>query len=351
MLASIVHILPLTTIRRERLLPVPGKVVVRRGQKVSTTDVIAEARLNLEHLLLNIARGLGVSEEKADQYLQCKAGMQVSRGDILAGPVGMAKRVVRAPRDGRVVLAGGGQILLEVNTPPYELKAGLPGTVIGLIEGRGATIEATGALVQGVWGNSRIDYGLMQILLQNPDDVLTPDRLDVSLRGSVVLAGYCGEAEVLKSADNLPLRGLIISSMEASLIPLALEMHYPIIVLEGFGKLAMNSAAYRLLTTNEQREVSLNAQPWDRFKGTRPEIVIPLPASAEPPLPPETDEFAVGQQVRIVRAPFLGSIGKITQLQPGATPLPSGIVAPAAVVQLESGENALVPLANLEVLE
>lgn len=351
MLAPILHILPLTTIRRERLLPVPGKVVVRKGQKVSASDVIAEARLNNEHLLLDIGRGLGLTGEKADQYLQCKADMPVAQGDILAGPVGMAKRVVRAPRDGRVVLAGGGLVLLEVNTPPFELKAGLPGTVISLIENRGATIETSGALVQGVWGNGQIDFGLMHVLLQNPDDTLTSDRLDVSLRGSIVLAGYCGDSEVLKTAASLPLRGLILSSMEASLIPLAARMPYPIIILEGFGKLAMNSAAFKLLTTNEQREVALNAQPWDRFNGTRPEVVIPLPASPEPPIPPESDQFAPGQRVRIVRAPKAGNIGTITELRIGTTPLPSGILAPAAVVQLESGENALLPLANLEVLE
>lgn len=351
MLAPVVHILPLTKIRRERLLPVPGKVLVRQGQKVSTTDVIAEARLNPEHLLLNIARGLGLPDEKADQYLQCKTGMKVDQGDVLAGPVGMTRRVVRAPRDGKVIVAGGGQILLELDSPPFELMAGLPGTVVHLIEERGAAIETTGTLVQGVWGNGRLDFGLMIVLLRSPDDVLTHDRLDVSMRGSVILGGFCSDAEALKTAASMPLRALVLSSMDASLLPLAERTRIPIMVIEGFGKRPMNSVAYNLLTTNERREVSVNAQSWDAFNGSRPEIVIPLPANVEPPLPSDTDKFAAGQQVRLTQAPNQGGVGTIVEIRPGATNLPSGITASAAEVQLEGGEKVLVPLANLEVIE
>jgi len=350
MLAPVLHILPLTRIRRERLLPVPGKVLVRKGQKVATTDIIAEARLNPEHLLLNIARGLGLSEEKADTYLQCKTGMKVAQGDVLAGPVGITKRVVRAPKDGKVIVAGGGQILLELDSPPFELLAGLPGIVVHLIEERGAAIETTGTLIQGVWGNGRLDFGLMYVLMRSPDDVLTSDRLDVSMRGSIILGGYCKDAEVLKNAAGLPIRALILASMEPYLLPLAERLRFPILVVEGFGKRPMNSAAYNLLTTNERREVAVNAQPWDAFNGTRPEIVIPLPANVEPPLPPDTDTFSAGQQVRLVRLPFQGGIGTIVEIRPGVTPMPSGITVSAAEVQLESGEKVLVPLANLEVI-
>jgi len=350
MLAPVVHILPLTRIRRERLLPVPGKVLVRKGQKVATTDIIAEARLNPEHLLLNIARGLGLPEEKADTYLQCKTGMKVAQGDVLAGPVGITKRVVRAPKDGKVIVAGGGQILLELDSPPFELLAGLPGTVEHLIEERGAAIETTGSLIQGVWGNGRLDFGLMYVLMRSPDDVLTSDRLDVSMRGSIILGGYCKDAEVLKNAAGLPIRALILASMEPSLLPLAERLRFPILVVEGFGKRPMNSAAYNLLTTNERREVAVNAQPWDAFNGARPEIVIPLPANVEPPLPPDTGTFSAGQQVRLVRLPYQGGIGTILEIRPGVSPMPSGITVSAAEVQLESGEKVLVPLANLEVI-
>lgn len=64
-------------------------------------------------------------------------------------------------------------------------------------------------------------------------------------------------------------------------------MRFPILVTDGIGSLSMNSAAYKLLSTNAKREISLNAEAYDRYTGARPEIFIPLPVSAEPPMPNE----------------------------------------------------------------
>jgi hypothetical protein len=351
MLAPVTHIVPLATIRRERALQVPGKVVVRKGQKVSATDVIAEARLNPEHLMLDIARGLGLPENETEKYLHCKPGMLVAQGDVLAGPVGLTKRVIRAPKNGKVILAGEGQILMELEGAPQELKAGIPGTIASLLDERGAVIETTGALIQVVWGNNRVDYGLMYVLLRSPDEVLTADGMDVSMRGSILLGGHCEDAEVLKTAATLPVRGLILSSMDATLLPLAFRMRYPIVVTDGFGKVAMNSATFNLLTTNERREVALNAESWDRYKGHRPEIVIPLPAAVEPPIPQDVGIFETGAQVRVLRPPRWGMVGTITEMIAGLTALPNGIRSAVAEVQLESGQKEVFPLANLEVLK
>jgi hypothetical protein len=349
MLAPITHILPFTIIRRERVLPSRGKVLVRAGQRVNSLDVIAEANLRPEYLLLNVARGLGLSPERADQMIQCQAGDHLADGDMIAGPVGIARRVVRTPSDGQVVLVGSGQVLIEVASKPFQLKAGVPGEVVELIVDRGATVETSGALVQGVWGNGHIDFGVMVVLAKSPDQLLTTDQLDVSLRSSIILAARCEDAEVLKNAEELPLRGLILASMSASLAPIAARMQIPVILLEGFGHSPMNTAAFKLLTTNERREVALNAEPWEPYIGTRPEIIIPMPGSERLSLPLETGTFSPDQQVRMLRAPHAGEIGVVLGLR-GSVVFPSGLRAQAADIRLESGQIVVIPLANLDVL-
>jgi hypothetical protein len=62
-------------------MPVAGKVLVRVGQKVGATDTIAESNLNPEYLLLDIARGLGVSADQADRYIQCQVSDQLAEKD------------------------------------------------------------------------------------------------------------------------------------------------------------------------------------------------------------------------------------------------------------------------------
>ncbi|MEW5872397.1 MAG: hypothetical protein AB1894_24245 [Chloroflexota bacterium] len=349
MLAPVTHILPLTTIRRERALPVSGKVLVRKGQKVGATDTIAEAQLYPEHLLLDIGRGLGMSSQRADRYLACQPGEQVTEGDVIAGPVGFSKRVVRSPRAGTVLLAGGGQVLIEATGEPFELKAGIPGDVVELISDRGAIVETTGALIQGMWGNGRIEFGVLTAVAKTPEDVLTPEQLDVSLRGAIVLAAHCEDPEVFKSAEELPLRGLILASLVPALAARAAKAQFPVILLEGFGRRPLNPGTFQLLSTNDRREVALNAEVWDMYEATRPELVIPLPSAGVLAQPAEAEFFALDQQVRVLRPPYVGETGTIVELK-GKSILPSGIHAAVAVVRLEAGSNVELPVANLEVL-
>lgn len=350
MLAPITHVLPLTTIVRERLLPVPGKVNVHVNQRVNPTDVIAEATFAREHVLLDVARIFGISPAAADKLIRVQEGEKLTEGAVVAESTGLFARSVKAPRPGRVMIVGSGQVLMEVGDTRVELRAGLPGLVSQVIPDRGVVIRTAGALVQGVWGNGRIDNGLMVNLLEKPDDVLSAGRLDVSLRGSVILGGQIRDVETLKAAAELPVRGLILSSMPSSLLQTAYQMRFPMMVTEGFGAIPMNSAAFKLLTTNNKREATVNAEHFDRYTGSRPEVIIPLPISNEPEEPHQYEPFAAGQQVRMRRPPNAGMIGTISNLPSGLSLLPSGLRASAAEVKLENGENVIVPLVNLELV-
>ena len=351
MLAPIKHVIPVTLIQRQRLLPIPGRILARKGQKVSATDVVADAHVAPEHILLDLALGLGVPASQADTFIQRQAGDAVDEGDVVAGPVGIGRRVVRAPKKGRVVLAGGGQMLLEMEGRPYELLAGFSGVVSELLPDHGVIVETTGALIQGAWGNGRTDFGLLHVLARSPEEELRVDRLDVSLRGAVVLGGNVQQPEVLALADELPLRGLILASMSAELAPAALRMRCPVLLTEGFGSLPMSSSAYKLLSTSQRREASILAERWDAVLGTQPEVIISLPTESGEPIAPDAGELRAGQQVRATHSLYLGRTGTIVELIPGLTELPNGIKAATARVRLEGEEPVDLPLVNLEILD
>ncbi|MEJ5201925.1 MAG: hypothetical protein WHV66_06780 [Anaerolineales bacterium] len=347
---AVTHFTPLTYLRRARLLPVAGRVQVRQGQRVVATDVIASADLNNEHVFIDVRRALHLARtEQAEALIEYKVGEKLQAGDIIAQTGGLFKRIVRAPVDGMVVAISKGQVTLEVPKTPFDLLAGLEGTVMEVIPERGAILETHGALVQGIWGNGKISQGVLLPLAESPEDALTVDRLDVSMRGGVVLAGTCSSAEAIKTAGDLPLRGLILGSMTADLIPLAMDAPCPIILTDGFGLMGMNTQAFRILATNEKRDVCLNACVYDPFAGERPEVVIPLPAQGKAAA--EVSELKPGLPVRLLGAPYHGKIGTFLELLPGLTELSNHLRVPAARVRLENEMLVTVPVMNLDVLE
>ena len=349
-IAPVTHLLSLTCIRRTRLLPVNGQVTVHVGQKVSATDVVATGTMPGRHLLLDIGQALGVARQsKVEQYIERKPGEKVQKGDIVAKVGSVMSRVVRAPADGIILSTAGGQVLMEVEPRTIELKAGLPGIISSVMPERGVVLEANGTLLQGVWGNDQAGVGMLLALAKSPDEELTRAMLDVSMRGAVVLAGVCLQEEALKSTAEAPIKGLILASMSADLIPLAHSLPFPVIVMEGFGKIPMNSVTFKLLESNEKHDISLDTTNWNPYTGCRPEIVIPQQANGTEPR--ESDVFEAQQTVRITTAPFAGRIGTIEQLRPGMSVMPNGMHVSAAVVRVGSQYQTLIPLANMEILE
>ena len=350
MLTPVGHILPIAKILRQRFMPVEGTVLVRAGQEVRADEVIAQAEINPEHISLNIERGLGVPKNRISNYLKRGIGDEIPEGGVIARRSGMIAREVRAPRSGKLVAVGGGQVLLQVSNRPFDLLAGIPGTVLEVKADIGATIQTSGAWIQGVWGNGRLEIGPLQSLPQEEQQPLTVSQLDPSFRGSILLASYCEDQKALERSEEIRLKGLILGSLATRLLPVAARMRYPIILIDGFGRIPMNSAAYNLLSTNAQREVTLNAMHYDLLSGDRPEVIIPLTNVDNPPIPINMSQLKASDRVRILRDPYQGTVGSVETILPGVTRLPSGLKVEAAEVLLEDGEKAVVPLANIEIL-
>lgn len=351
MLAPVSHTLALTTIVRRRELPVPGEVIARLNRRLLATDVVAEADFSHSHHLIDVAHRLELKPDAAEKMIKVNVGDHLAEGTVVARGKGIIPKTIKVEHSGSVVAVGGGQILLDISGKEFALQAGISGEVIELLPKRGVVIREVGALVQGVWGNGKINSGTLHALIKSAADIMEASQIDISLRGYVLLAGSCQDAKVLRAAADNTVRGLILSSLHPSLLGLARKMPYPIIVTDAIGRQTMNPRAYKILSTNAEREnVTVNAEPYHRYSGARPEVVIPLEQVEPPPLPQDALPFEVGQKVRLRRAPHAGSTGTLKELSEKTQKLPNGLRVLAGKVQLDQGEQVLVPLVNLEVL-
>jgi hypothetical protein len=294
---------------------------------------------------------LDVNSREVSRYLNRERGERIEKGEIIAGPAGITRRTVRAPSDGKIVAITGGSVLFEVRSDPHILRAGMPGEVVGMDGTMSVVLETTGALIQGSWGNGRQDFGVMRMIGESAKERLLTDQLDVKLRGAVLVAGICDHPAPLHQAKELAVRGIILGGMSADLVPVAKSLPYPIIVLEGFGALSINIAAYELLKTSQGREAALDARPIKLYDPHRPEVIIPLPVVNPVELPEDLIPISRGVRVRVTRSPYQGAVGVVGEILPHTVSYPSGVQAQSASVELEIFGTTTVPLANLNVLQ
>jgi len=351
MIAPVSYIQPLTTLRRKRSLPVEGEVLVSLGATVHSSDAVARANLQAKHLILDAGRALGLPPERANRMIQRSVGEKLEEGAIIAGRRGVGARQLRAPAAGTIAAISESQVLLQVNDDSSFLRARVPGVVIDVEPNRGVTIECICALAQGVWGNGRLADGFLQAVGTDRDQVLTADQIDMSLRGVILFVGRCEQRQALELAAQVPIRGLIIGSLSTRLMPIAKNLPYPLVVVEGFGTTPINSDAFKLLSNHSGQQATLNAQYGGPGGGSeRPEVIIPIKEAGRPPQPVAMQTFRIGQPVHVLSGPDKGSVGEITAMLPAPTQYSSGLRALSAEVALENGQLINYPLANLELL-
>jgi len=345
------QVTPLANVRRERVLPVPGDVLVRVGDHVEPTQIVAAADLPGDFHIVPVARLLGVRASRAARYLRVGPGDEVQQGQVIARRRGLAARSVRSPINGVVRASGGGRVLIEAYPIPFELRAYIPGTVSNVIENQGVVIETMGAVIQGAWGTGGESLGVLRCMVKNPDEPLLGKAIDPSCHGMILIGGAGLDEAALEQAEALQVRGIVLGSLPPELVSQVERSPIPIIVTEGIGTVPMSAPIFRLLMTNDGREACISGRFRPRWGVVRPEVVIPLPAETLPSTQTQPGmPLTVGARVRVVRAPYMGAVGTVVALPAHARSIETGAKVRGAEVDLGQETTIYVPLANLELL-
>ncbi len=351
---SVTQATPFTVIKRERLLPVRGEVLTDIGTRVEPIDVVARASVGGELHVVDVGKTLSVKSENLDKYLLKAVGDTVEEEEAIAAKGGgliPLRRVCRSPVAGKIVAIGSGRVVLESKAETFELPAHFRGTVVSVMPSLGVVIETVGALVQGVWGAGGEAQGVLKMVVEDPKEKLGAEAIDVGCHGAIIVGGSSVDEEALEQAEQMQVRGIVVGSVGVDLEDRASDLPFPVIATEGMGQVPMASVIFELLRSNAGREASISGVTRLRWGTVRPEIIIPLPGRGATPSPQQLGgALEVGAQVRVIRRPYLGSVGQVVSLPSQPRAVDSGARLRGAEVELEEKGRVFVPYANLELI-
>ena len=359
-----------TKVEKNRRLPIKGEITKQVGDLLKPEDVVAKTDLPGNVQMLKVANVLNIGPMDVPDVMLVGEGDKVNKGQMIAeteGLFGFFKSNVKSPIDGTVESISDvtGQIVMREAPIPVEVDAYMSGTVKEIIPDEGVIVEAEAAFIQGIFGIGGESRGIMEILVDNREQVLTTDLLNKSHKGKIVVGGSFVSLETYKKALSLQIAGIVVGGfnyydLEEILgytlgvaITGSEDLVTSLIVTEGFGNIRMGSRTFDLLNKENGKFVSINGATQIRAGVIRPEIVIRLQESEIPETSAhKSDDRGIGEGslVRIIRAPYFGKIGEVVSLPPELQQMESETMVRVAEVKIDSGVLN-IPRANLEMVE
>ena len=358
-------------VRKRRILPLKGRVTVNVGDAVGPDDVVAETQLPGPAQLVNVAGQLGLAPEEVPDCMLKKDGDAVAEGEVIARSksfFGLFKSEAKANMTGTIesVSKVTGQVLLRGAPIPVQVRAYVAGTVVETIPAEGCVVEAWASFVQGIFGIGGETHGAVRVVCASPAERLTDDKIDAACAGKVLVGGSLVTASALKKAIAVGARGVVSGGFDdRDLIDflgydlgVAITGHEEIgitlIVTEGFGEIAMAGKTFDLFRALEGKQASINGATQIRAGVIRPEVVVPFTSDAAEQASARKSAVQgldVGTPVRVIRQPYFGHLGTVAALPSELRTLESGSKARVLEVEFADGRRAVIPRANVEMLE
>lgn len=361
-------------VRKRRILPVPGKELVKDGEIVSFDTIVARTTIRGIPHISRTSSVLGVDPDEVEDFMVKKIGEKIEKGEIIAkysAFFGLFDRKCYSPVMGIIesISKVTGCVVIREPEILVNLDAYIPGKVVEVFPGEGVDIETNAVFIQGIFGVGGETHGELKICVETYEDILTEEDIHEDCKGKILVGGSQISKNALKKAVDVGAAGIIAGGIDDKVlmdfvgyeIGVAITGHedipITIIITEGFGKLPMSNSSFSLVKAFEGYMVSATGETQIRAGVMRPEIIIPHPPDEKSEESEEDTEdilaggMNIGTQVRVIREPYFGAIGKITHLPVQLQKIPTESNVRVMEIELQDGRNVIVPRANVEILE
>jgi hypothetical protein len=354
---------------RVRRLPIKGDVLVAIGDKVTPTQVVARAMLPGVLQTIKIAEKLGIEPQDVAALLKVKVGDPIAKDQLIAegkklfgffkAPTVTSDYVGTLESISEVT----GNLLIREPSIPVDVKAYIKGTIKDLIPNEGVIVETRCAMIQGIFGVGGERVGTIRVAVSDASKVLDAGDILDSDAGKILVGGAGITYEAIKRGSQVGVTGIIAGGFKDSDLIKFLgydigvaitgqeQINLTLMVTEGFGYLSMAERTFALLKTLEGQEASINGATQIRAGVIRPEIIAPIASDVKQSSEKaETFELMVGTSIRVIREPYFGKLGTVTDLPAQLVVLDSGTEVRVLRAKLGSGEDVTVPRANVEII-
>ena len=359
-----------TKVRKDRILPLKGDVVVEVKASVTPDDIVARTHLPGNVQMMNVGNILNIDPTDVEALMLKPVGSEFAKGEMIAetnGLFGFFKSNVKAPINCTLesISSITGQVVLRDAPIPVEVDAYIRGVVAEVVPEEGVIIETEAVFIQGIFGIGGESRGELVVVTDSREDELTADMIKPEHAGKVLVGGSFISLAAYKKALGMKVAGVVVGGfnyfdLEEILgytlgvaITGSEDLVTSLVLTEGYGEIRMGSRTFDLLKQHHGKFTSINGATQIRAGVIRPEIVIPLN-----PEDIKGDVHAIqinegiqpGSLVRVIRAPHFGRIGTVVSLPPELQKMESETMVRVAEIKIDD-QVMVIPRANLEMVE
>lgn len=364
-------------IRKSRNLPLPGDVVVKKGDTVKSSDVVARTNLPGKVHSVNVVNRLAILPGDLRKYMLKKEGESVQKDELIAETrpfIKMFKSICLSPIAGNIESISDitGQVLLREPPKPVQISAYIDGKVVETVENEGVVIETYATFIQGIFGIGGETTGELQVVADSPDDIVKPEDLNETHKDKIIVCGSIIYYDAIKKALDIGVKGIVVGGIRDNDINELLgydlgvaitgseDINITLIITEGFGQIIMAQKTFGILKHREGSIASINGATQIRAGVVRPEIIIPYKETekasepiyqSESPANEESEGISIGNTIRIIRTPHFGKIGRVKALPSELRTIETEAKARVLEVEFPDGQTTIIPRANVEAIE